>query len=84
MADERDLPAHVGQERMILHVLSNAGMVLFVRFSGLSVRVIGFAADFPTQVGIVSSTLERVSEPSRNSVCFELACSERNSALETL
>ena len=62
MAVERVLPAYVRQ-RMILPVLSNAGMVPFVEHNGLAERVTGFD----------SSTLDRVSVTSQDSVSFELA-----------
>ena len=58
----------------ILTVLSNAGMVPLVKHNGLAERVTGFA----------SSTLDRVSVTSQDSMSFELACSESNSALVTL
>ena len=44
MAVERVLPAYVRQMGMILPVLSNAGMVPFVKHNGLAERVTGFAS----------------------------------------
>ena len=74
MAVERVLPAYVRQMGMILPVVSVAGMVPFVKHKGLAERVTGFA----------SGTLDRVSRTLQDSMSFELASSESNSALGTL
>ena len=83
MAVERVLPAYVGQEGMIFHFLSNAGMVPFVKHTGLAVRVTGFAVSLLTRVGFASSSLDGVSVTTQGAVSFEIACSESNSTLVT-
>ena len=62
MSVEKDIPEYFGQEGMILN-LSNDGMVLFIRHTGLSVREMGFAVGFPKRV-VDCNSMARVSEPS--------------------
>ena len=78
MAVERVLLAYVGQEGMIFHFLFNAGMVPFVKHTGLAVAV-----SLLTRVWFASSSLDRVSVNTQGSVAFEIACSESNSTLGT-